>query len=376
MEKDFLKYKDYTNNTFNKYYFEWTKKINLYKNKEGKKCLNEFEKQKKIGEGSSWRVYLVKRYFYDENKKINSKLFALKKAFITVLYKRRYYKDNKLSNYFEKLLTEIEIMGILNQKDEEYYNEYFLTLYELIYDNEGENKYSNIYVITDYCSIGTLMNRDNINFNHYHNPLLIKYFYPEIKLEHENIEDISESENLNLIKKNSISLNIKHILAKKLFKQILEGVKYMHKLNIVHRDIKIENILFDDKSGKIKFIDFSISTILKKDQKLINEPGGSMHYQSPEFFNTENNDGYYDPFIADIWAVGICLYIFIFEEFPFDSESELELGIKISEKEYKFPFDPENKNFEKIIEAMLHKDINNRITDIDKLLNFDYFKDV
>ena len=99
-----------------------------------------------------------------------------------MLYKRRYYKDNKLSNYFEKLLTEIEIMGILNQKDEEYYNEYFLTLYELIYDNEGENKYSNIYVITDYCSIGTLMNRDNINFNHYHNPLLIKYFYPEIKL--------------------------------------------------------------------------------------------------------------------------------------------------------------------------------------------------
>ena len=52
------------------------KKKKKKKNKEGKKCLNEFEKQKKIGEGSSWRVYLVKRYFYDENKKINSKLFA------------------------------------------------------------------------------------------------------------------------------------------------------------------------------------------------------------------------------------------------------------------------------------------------------------
>ena len=81
MEKDFEKYKNYSNNIFSKFDFEWTKKINIYKNKEVKKCLNEFEKQKKIGEGSSWKVYLVKRFYYDENKKIQSKLFSLKKNF-------------------------------------------------------------------------------------------------------------------------------------------------------------------------------------------------------------------------------------------------------------------------------------------------------
>ena len=372
MEKDFEKYKNYANEKFSKFDFEWTKKINIYRNKEGKKCLNEFEKQKKIGEGSSWRVYLVKRFFYDENKNIQSKLFALKKAFITVQYKRRYYKDNKLSNYFEKILTEIEIMGILNQSEE---NEYIINLYELIYDNEGDNRFSSLYLVTDYCSIGTIMNRDSQNFNHYHNPNLIKYFYPEIKIEHENLEDIDEIENRNLIKRNSLSLEMKHSLAKKLFKQILLGVKYMHKYNIAHRDIKIENILFDEKSDKIKFIDFSISTIVTSENKLINEPGGSMHYQCPEFFNTENNDGYCDPFKADIWAVGICLYIFIFEEFPFDSDSELELGIKISEKNYKFPFAPKNKQFEILLDAILNKDSKERITDINKLLDFEYFKE-
>ena len=372
MEKDFEKYKNNTNNIFSKYNFEWTKKINIYKNKEDKKCLNEFEKQKKIGEGSSWKVFLVKRYFYDENKNIQSKLFALKKAFITVLYKRRYYKDNKLSNYFEKLLTEIEIMGILNESEE---NEYIINLYELIYDNEGDNRFSSIYIVTDYCSIGNIMNMDMQFYNHYHNPLLIKYFYPELKIEHENMEGLTENENMNLVKRNSISLEMKHFIAKKLFKQILLGVKYIHKYNIVHRDIKIENILFDDKDGKIKFIDFSISTIVTSENKLINEPGGSMHYQSPEFFSTENSDGYYDPFIADIWAIGICLYIFIFEEFPFDSDSELELGIKISEKDYKFPFDPKNKDYENLLNAILSKDLKNRITDINKLLDFDYFKD-
>ena len=149
----------------------------------------------------------------------------------------------------------------------------------------------------------------------------------------------------------------------------------MHKYNIAHRDIKIENILFDEKNEKIKFIDFSISTIVNSDNKLINEPGGSMHYQSPEFFNTENTNGYYDPFIADIWAIGICLYIFIFGEFPFDSDSESETGTKTSEKNYEFPFDPKNKNSEKLLGDLLNKDLNKRIVDIDELLNYDYFKD-
>ena len=361
MEKDFERYKTYTNETFPKFDFEWKKTINIYRNKEGKKCLNEFEKQEKIGEGSSWKVYKVKRYYYDENKQIKTKIYALKKSYIMVQYKRRYYKDEKLSNYFEKILSEVEIMGILTKNE----NDYIVNIYELIYDNEGENKYFNLYIVNDYCDIGKIMNRDTENFNHFHNPLLIKYFYPKLNIELEFDE--------NLVKKNSISLDIKHSIAKILFKQILLGVKYMHSFNIAHRDIKIENILLDSRDGKIKFIDFSISTIVKSENKLINEPGGSMHYQSPEFFDT-NNKGYYNPFIADLWAVGICLYIFIFEEFPFDADSELELDINICDKQYKFPFDPKNKEYEELLNAFLDKDLNKRITDIDKLLNYNYFK--
>ena len=363
MEKDFERYKNYTNETFTKYDFEWKKTINLYRNKEGKKCLNEFEKQKKIGEGSSWKVYLVKRYYYDEKKQIKTKIYALKKCYIMVQYKRRYYKDEKLSNYFEKILSEIEILGILTKSPE---NEYINSFYELIYDNESENKTFNLYMVTDYYPIGTIMNRDTENYNHFYNPLLVKYFYPKINLELEEFDE-------NLVKKNFISLDIKHSIAKILFKQILLGVKYIHSFNIAHRDIKIENILFDSNDGKIKIIDFSISTIVKSENKLINEPGGSMHYQSPEFFDTDNK-GYYDPFKADIWAIGICLYIFIFEEFPFDSDSELELGIKICDKPYKFPFDPKNKDYEELLNAFLNKNIKERKTDINELLNFNYFK--
>ena len=211
------------------------------------------------------------------------------------------------------------------------------------------------------------MNRDNINYNHFHNPNLIKFLFPNLNFEVEDFDN-------NLIKKNSLNLEIKHKIASKLFKEIFLGLKYIHSHNIIHRDIKIENLLFDSKENKIKIIDFSISTILLSKNNKIDEPGGSMHYQAPELQNIETNTNY-NPFYADIWSVGICLYIFIFEEFPFDSESELELGIKISEKNYKFPFEPENKDFEKLIDTILKKDLNSRITDINKLLNFDYFKD-
>lgn len=368
MEKEFEKYKIFSNEHFQKYDFEWQKNLRLYRNKEGKKCVNEFEKVKTLGMGSAWKVYLAKRYYYDENKNIKTKTFALKKTNILIQYKRRYYKDEKLSNYFEKILNEIEIEGILTKNDNN--NEYVINLYELIYDNEGENKFNCLFLVNDYCDIGTLMNRDNINYNHYHNPNLIKFFYPDLKLEYEKIESENETE---LIKKNSLPLEIKHNISKKLFKQIFLGLKYIHSFNIVHRDIKMENILFNSIDKKIKYIDFSISTILEKDKKLINEPGGSMHYQSPEFFDTENG-GYYDPIKADIWAVGICLYIFIFEEFPFDSDSELELGIKISEKSLKFPFDPENKDYEEVLNALLEKKLDKRKIDIDEILKFKYFK--
>jgi serine/threonine protein kinase len=51
-------------------------------------------------------------------------------------------------------------------------------------------------------------------------------------------------------------------LAKYLFKQIIEGIGYIHSKNILHRDIKLENILLDDK-GHIKIADFGVGKFIK-----------------------------------------------------------------------------------------------------------------
>lgn len=68
--------------------------------------------------------------------------------------------------------------------------------------------------------------------------------------------------------------------AKRLFKQIVEGLCYCHKMSVVHRDIKLENILLDSNNN-IKIIDFGFSIIIGEDKKL-KIFCGTPSYMSPE----------------------------------------------------------------------------------------------
>jgi serine/threonine protein kinase len=90
--------------------------------------------------------------------------------------------------------------------------------------------------------------------------------------------------------------------AKRLFKQILEGLKYCHTRCITHRDIKLENLLLDDQS-RIKIIDFGFSTCIPNEKK-IKIFCGTPSYMAPEIvLKTE----YCGP-PADIWALGVLLF--------------------------------------------------------------------
>lgn len=54
---------------------------------------------------------------------------------------------------------------------------------------------------------------------------------------------------------------------KRIFKEIAAALKYLHEKNIAHRDIKLENIILDDKLGP-KLIDFGFSTCIEKNKKV------------------------------------------------------------------------------------------------------------
>ncbi|CAH2107452.1 unnamed protein product [Euphydryas editha] len=100
------------------------------------------------------------------------------------------------------------------------------------------------------------------------------------------------------------------------FCQILLGVNYIHKLDIIHRDLKAENILLTGKNGVIvKIGDFGISKMLESAKKT-STVIGTPYYLAPEL--CEGNP--YDT-KSDVWALGCLLYEMCTHKRAFESET-------------------------------------------------------
>ena len=117
--------------------------------------------------------------------------------------------------------------------------------------------------------------------------------------------------------------------AKFLFKQIILGIQHMHNKNIVHRDIKLENILID-LNNNVKICDFGISLVLNSLSDKLYDQCGTPMYMAPEILlsNKANGIGYMGPPV-DIWAAGISLYILLSGNLPFnitDISNEIKNG--------------------------------------------------
>ena len=109
-------------------------------------------------------------------------------------------------------------------------------------------------------------------------------------------------------------------ISKILFKQIILGIKHIHSQNIVHRDVKLENILID-LNNTIKICDFGIGRILSSPDELIHDQCGTPMYMAPEILSCSKEKGY-KGFPVDIWSAGIALYIMLSGALPFSVKNE------------------------------------------------------
>jgi serine/threonine protein kinase len=119
--------------------------------------------------------------------------------------------------------------------------------------------------------------------------------------------------------------------ARRIFKQVLLGIEYCHHKSVTHRDIKLENLLLDDNSN-IKIIDFGFSTCFSHDKKA-KMFCGTPSYMSPEIVARIE---YYGP-PADVWALGVLLYVLLCGCYPFKAQSDKELYKKIQYGQFTIP---------------------------------------
>ena len=117
-----------------------------------------------------------------------------------------------------------------------------------------------------------------------------------------------------------------------IFYQLLQGVQAIHSNGFVHRDLKIENVMFDCNYN-IKIADFGFATQKDGKQGLgkLTSRLGTLKYCAPEILRNR-------PYIGtqvDVYSLGVCLFVLVFGRFPFNKAAKDDVGYKlIMEKKF------------------------------------------
>ena len=165
--------------------------------------------------------------------------------------------------------------------------------------------------------------------------LSIRYVFIFMQL----AEGDSLSVYIRLVKRGLPELQCKQMMA-----QMVSALNHMHAQGIAHRDLKMGNVLLDDHQNCL-VSDFGLSRVAAKGENMTSTKFcGTMAYMAPEVILNSESSIEYNPFTADIWALGVILYAIVNHGYPFGArgsnifEQQMKHRIKLS---YKITFEPD-----------------------------------
>lgn len=135
-----------------------------------------------------------------------------------------------------------------------------------------------------------------------------------------------------------------------IFRQLAAGVRYLHYQNVVHGDIKPQNLLIGE-DGVVKIADFGISKMVHASSQKLADAAGTPAFMSPELCSGGSFSGQ----LADVWAMGITIFMLKFGQPPFIAGNIILLYHKIQSDPLVFP-SAINPSLQELLVGMLQKD--------------------
>lgn len=147
------------------------------------------------------------------------------------------------------------------------------------------------------------------------------------------------------------------VMSREFYEQICGGICYCHTRNVVHRDLKLENILLEKATGRSKIIDFGFALQLQSAEQKLRVFCGTPSYMAPELVMGKEYSG----FSTDMWALGVVLFGMLTGQLPFQGHTQSHLFAKIRRASVFFP-DGLSEQPQRVIHTILRIDAPSRAT--------------
>eukprot|EP00826_Nyctotherus_ovalis_P037571 TRINITY_DN3435_c0_g1_i9.p1 TRINITY_DN3435_c0_g1~~TRINITY_DN3435_c0_g1_i9.p1 ORF type:complete len:551 (+),score=144.98 TRINITY_DN3435_c0_g1_i9:87-1739(+) len=144
-------------------------------------------------------------------------------------------------------------------------------------------------------------------------------------------------------------------VTKLVVKKVLEGLSHCHSRRVLHRDIKLDNILLN-ADGELKICDFGVSRVVREGEMMM-EQSGTPAYIAPEILRGKGYEG----FAADIWSTGVVLFAMLYGTVPFKANDVNKLHKLIIKGKYTLK-DDITEEARDLLRRMLERNPYKRIT--------------